>query len=117
LPTLDQNWPYLKSEAFQTFQKERFCLGLEYDSFLEVVSTSWKEAAWGCPLYPNFSISKWKGLLKGDLPLWNQYLVGSIFSKIKEGESPISDMRHSEIRWKEKDRLKWLKEGDRKRPD
>ncbi len=123
----------LKSAAFRPFKKERFWLS--YYSFLEVVSTSWKQPAWGSPLYRFFSKLK---RLKGDLQLWNKYVVGSIFSKIKEAEFQVCDiqkslervgwtaelaqeekeaknlydvcLRHSEIRWKKKSRIKWLKE-------
>ena len=71
---------FLKSAAFRPFKKEGFWL--EYDSFLEVVSTSWKQE-WGSPLSRFFSKLK---RLKGGPQTLDKYVVGSIFSKIKEAE-------------------------------
>lgn len=89
----------LKSAAFRPFKKERFWL--EYDSFLEVVSTSWKQPAWGSPLCRFFSKLK---RLKGDLKLWINMLWDRFFQRSKK-RNFISGLRHSEIIWKQKSRM------------
>lgn len=65
----------LKSAAFRPFKKGGFWL--EYDSFLEVVSTSWKQPAWGSPLYPFFSklkrLQSWGTSNFGINMLWDRF--------------------------------------------